>query len=427
MFIKNLNRKHFFTFLTLFFAIFISGCSTNKIDTKLYSFTNDEIEFLESFTLKSLSKKKSNPSNIYFNNDLAVNFGRKLFFDIRFSHDQSLSCATCHNPNKNFTDGLSLALGAQKLKRNTPSIVGAVYSDWFYWDGRKDSLWSQALSPFENKQEQGISRVVVAKLVAKYYKTEYQNIFGLLPNLDSNLRFPNEASPVQNELNKSLWEAMDKADKKLINRVFANVGKAIAAYEATLLPKNSNFDFFVAATKTNDIQAQRKYMSPDAVLGMRLFMGRGRCASCHNGPLFTNFEFHNIGVPERDNKNVDLGRFKGAKLAANDEFNCLSPYSDADKKFDCGEIRFVKQEGRELIGAFKTPSLRNVAQTKPYMHAGQFATLHEVLSHYNSPIPPFFDPEQHTERPHFDLFPLNFNQKELQSLIVFLEMLSDKN
>ncbi len=421
------NKNVFISFAIIYSIATLNSCVISKPYDNLYFFTEREIEFLNSFTLETLTKEQLDYSNKFINNQNAVELGRKLFFDIRLSKSQTRSCASCHNPKRKFTDGLSLAQGAQKLKRNTPSILGLAYSDWFYWDGRKDSLWSQALAPLEDPKEQGISRVSVVKVIDKFYRKEYETIFGSFTPKEKLYQLPANASPVQDAESKRLWEQMLQDDKDNINKVFVNVGKAIAAFEATLLPNQSNFDFFVAATKSGDLVKQKKYMKPQAVRGMRLFMGKARCASCHNGPLFTNFEFHNIGVPERNNVDVDLGRLVGAKLAANDEFNCASKFSDANIEKDCGEIRFIKKEGRELIGAFKTPSLRNIAETGPYMHAGQFETLEDVLNHYNRPTPPYYDPKQHDERPHFDLLPLNFSQKDLQSLVVFLEMLSDKN
>jgi cytochrome c peroxidase len=164
-------------------------------------------------------------------------------------------------------------------------------------------------------------------------------------------------------------------------------------------------------------------MSADEVAGLRLFMGPARCASCHNGPLFSNHEFHNIGAPEADTRRVDLGRHAGVRQLQASGFSCLSRWSDA-RPSQCEEMRFLKTQGPELVGAFKTPSLRNVAATAPYMQAGQFTTLEAVLAHYNAPKPPYFDPAQHPNRPHFDILPLQLGEAQIHQLIAFLGTLS---
>jgi cytochrome c peroxidase len=152
-------------------------------------------------------------------------------------------------------------------------------------------------------------------------------------------------------------------------------------------------------------------------------MGRANCASCHNGALFTNFEVHNVAAPEADPARVDLGRFEGVQALQASGFTCLSATSDAPPG-QCEEMRFLKTQGPELVGAVKTPSLRNVAATAPYMHAGQFKTLPEVLAHYNAPRPPFYDPAQHPNRPHFDILPLQLSPAEIDQLVDFLGTLT---
>ena len=156
-------------------------------------------------------------------------------------------------------------------------------------------------------------------------------------------------------------------------------------------------------------------LTPDAVSGLRLFVGKGQCINCHNGPLFTNNDFHNTGVPAALGLPEDTGRAKGVQQVLADEFNCLSTYSDAAPE-DCGELRFAKADDHALERQFKPPSLRNVAERAPYMHAGQFATLREVLHHYNrAPAAP---------AGHSELKPLNLSEQELGQLEAFLRSLS---
>src|SRR5262249_54875834 len=150
-----------------------------------------------------------------------------------------------------------------------------------------------------------------------------------------------------------------------IDRVFTNVGKVIMAYERRLTLTPSRFDDFAAALAMGRAPEQlRALLNEDEVQGMRLFMGRASCVNCHSGPLFTNYEFHNVAAPEPDETAVDLGRWAGIDLLLKDEFTCLSPWSDA-KPEQCGEMRYLKRGGAELISAYKTPSLRNVAETAP--------------------------------------------------------------
>jgi cytochrome c peroxidase len=151
------------------------------------------------------------------------------------------------------------------------------------------------------------------------------------------------------------------------------------------------------------------------VAGLRLFIGRAECIKCHNGALFTNNDFHNTGVPTAQGLDLDDGRESGVVKVLNDEFNCLSQWSDAGEN-DCAELRFVASAGEQLEGAFKPSTLRNIAETAPYMHAGQFATLEDVLAHYNHPP---VSPVGHNE-----LEPLGLTQNEIAQIIAFLRSLS---
>ena len=149
--------------------------------------------------------------------------------------------------------------------------------------------------------------------------------------------------------------------------------------------------------------------------GLRLFIGDGQCTNCHNGPLFTNGTFHNIGLPLPQGSKFDQGRSLGTLQVNEDVFNCLGEYSDASEK-ECVELRFIKLEGEELVGAFKVPSLRNVANTAPYMHNGIFPDLDAVIRHYNH-APPAFPG-------HTDLVPLALTEQQSAALKAFLLTLS---
>lgn len=389
-----------------------------------YAFTKQDITFLKLFTLEALPSLPEAPSNKVADDPKAVDLGHKLFFDANLSADGTVSCATCHQPQKYFTDGLAQSKAIGTTRRSAPTILGGAYSPWQFWDGRKDSLWAQALAPLENPDEHGLSRAGVVKKVAEAYSDEYQSVFGPLPKgvKWSSIKIP--ASPNGDKAAQDNWAKLDAKTQSKVNLVFSNVGKAIMAYERQLKLTPAPFDRFIAAMESGNTGKAKEIMTPDQVKGLRLFMGEANCASCHNGPLFTNYEFHNIGAPESDPENVELGRYGGVKDLVKDEFTCLSEWSDANKEVDCLEMSYLKTEGPELVGALKTPTLRNIAQTAPYMQNGQFSTLTDVLAHYNKPKPPLYDPKQHPNRPHFDILPLAFDEDQISQIIEFLGTLT---
>jgi cytochrome c peroxidase len=206
--------------------------------------------------------------------------------------------------------------------------------------------------------------------------------------------------------------------------VFANLGKAIAAYERTVRYGESRFDRYVAAVQARDASGLHA-LSPQEVSGLRLFIGKGQCSTCHNGPLLTDQAFHNTGDPPRDRARPDRGRAPATAKVPKDEFNCLGPYSDAPPDA-CAELRFMAAADAAMEGAFKTPGLRNVALRAPYMHAGQFATLDEVIAHYvRSPAAAVGHSElAHRGKGHAERQPIRLSAPEAQDLAAFLRSLS---
>lgn len=347
----------------------------------LPDWTEAELLQLQSLSLASLPGPPIDPTNRVHADPAAQQLGHKLFFDTRLSGNGAIACATCHQPSKSFTDGLPVSQAIGQTKRNAPSIVGLAYSPWLYWDGRKDSLWAQALAPLEDSNEHGGSRLQYVHLIASDpgYRAAYESIFGSLPDISDPTRFPAQGGPVSNPSMRLAWDNMAPSDRDTINHSFANIGKAIAAYEALLLPGPGRFDAYVdalmqARDDANDIMTNRE------LRGLRLFIGDGNCTQCHNGPLLTNNAFHNTGLISAPGKTPDLGRVEGVRLVQKDPFNCHGEFSDDST--DCAELRFAKT-GDELIGAFRTPSLRNVGLTAPYAHAGQLQNLTSVLEHYD--------------------------------------------
>jgi cytochrome c peroxidase len=380
--------------------------------------TQTEIAILKAQSLASLQSLPPDPSNKHADNPAAAKLGQKIFFDNRFSLNGKVSCSTCHNPDKAFTDGLARSKGIGQAQRSAPGISGVAYSSWFFWGGRADSQWSQALGPLENSQEHGGDRSYYAhKLFDDAgYRSEYEAVFDKMPDISSRDQFPERASPLSSTRDiLEAWYDMTSENQDIINRIFTNMGKAITAYERLLVPGESRFDHYVTALTANDKTAMQKAMTKDEANGLRLFTGKAMCVTCHQGPLFTHNGFHNVGIPFAKDQNKDYGRFDGVRKALKDEFNCLGTYSDA-KEEDCAELRFAKIMRDETLGAFKVPSLRNVARTAPYMHSGQFKTLAEVLNHYNTrPKAPIG---------HSDLLPIELNPQELKQLEAFLHTLS---
>ena len=400
------------TYLLLGLALILAGCA--GLQPVAPEWTQEELELIRSLWIGSLEPLPPDPTNLVADDPEAVVLGHKLFFDTRFSADGTVSCATCHKPELQFQDGLPLGVGLAIMNRRTMPIAGTAHSPWLFWNGRKDSQWAQALGPWESPIEHGGNRTMYAHLIEENYRTEYESLFGRLPDLYDRGRFPASAGPVEDPAARDAWQRMNGEDKEAVTHVYVNMGKAVAAYERKIMPGPARFDRYVEAVLKGDAATARSAMINEELYGMKLFIGTAECILCHNGPLFTNNEFHNTGVPEVSDLPEDSGRASGAKEVLTDEFNCLSPHSDADEK--CTELKFMKQEGDELIRAFKPPSLRNVAERPPYMHAGQFSTLKEVLDHYNS------SPEAPAGKT--ELHPLNLTEREISRLEAFLRTLS---
>jgi len=380
----------------------------------LHSWTESEKAVLKSLWIGSLPPVPEDPSNKYASDPLAAAFGKKLFFDQRLSGNLQVSCATCHPQNMNFADSLPRAHGMGTTNRRSMPLVAAGYNTWLFWDGRKDSLWAQALGPIESPVEHGFTRTQAVSVVIKYYSGEYEKVFGPLPSL-SGKDLPPLAKPSQDEpAALKRWISMPVERREAVTRIYVNMGKAIAAFVRTILPVESRFDEYVTSVMNDDQAGMMKAMSNEEVKGLRLFIGKAKCTNCHSGPLFTNGDFHNTGVPQPDGLPVDNGRADAIVKVLSDEFNCMSKYSDA-KRSQCADLRYIDTDTYKYIGAFKTPTLRNVVERPPYMHSGQISTLKGVLEFYRN-----LDPEQRAA----DLEHGDLNDIELEQLEAFLGTLS---
>jgi cytochrome c peroxidase len=322
----------------------------------------------------------------------AARLGRALFFEPRLSGSGRLSCSSCHQPARSWTDGLPLAHGAGTGRRHTPSLWNVAYNRWLFWDGRADSLWSQALHPIESAQEMAGSREAAARLLHDdaTLRRAYEAAFGPLPA---------------------------GTDRSQVTRVFVNLGKALAAFERTLVSRRAPFDAFADALRTGDLAGQA-VLGPAAQRGARLFVGRANCRACHAGPTFSDGEFHDIGLAPASP--ADAGRLEGIDHVRASEFGAAGEWSDGRDGPRARNVRFLAR-APHAQGQFKTPTLRNVALTAPYMHDGRLGSLADVLAHYSA-LPGPGPAAAHHETV---LSPLALTPGETADLIAFLESLSD--
>ena len=201
--------------------------------------TSAQLEELRSMSLAELDALPRDPTNRVADDPRAADLGRRLFFDTRLSSNGRVACSTCHQADRGFQDGIALANGVGTTARRTMPIAGMARSPFLFWDGRKDSLWAQALGPLESPVEHGGTRAQYAHVVADSYAREYEQIFGPLPDLSGVAR---SAGPVADRDAASAWSALSSAQRDDVTRVFVNIGKAIAAYERRIEFGASRFD-----------------------------------------------------------------------------------------------------------------------------------------------------------------------------------------
>lgn len=332
----------------------------------------------------------ADPSNRVSGKPEAIEFGKALFFDQRLSGNGASSCGTCHLPEKFFADGKKRGEGFGELDRNTPSLLNVRLNRWFGWDGAADSLWAQSLRPVVDRREMAASTSHVGTLVrsAPDLAAGYARAFGAPPPMDN-------------------------------DAVSVDVGKALAAYQETLVSGRTAFDVFRDALARGDLAVAKNYPAA-AQRGLQIFVGKGNCAACHFGPNFTNGEFGDIGMPFfAAPGRVDPGRYEGINKVLESRANLLGKYNDDASRASATGTRHLSLQHRNW-GEFRVPSLRNVAKTGPYMHDGRLASLREVVRHYS---------ELNEDRLHADgekiLKPLRLSEREAEDLVAFLESLSE--
>ncbi len=401
--------------------------------------------------------------------------GRKLFFDVRFSANQQVSCATCHQPGRSFSDGLKRGRGISEVNRNTPTIINSFANYWFFWDGRADSLAAQVIGPLENPHEHGLTRTEILDYILKFHKQEFEALFGkipaeleevaqiraspktaraklpqkilatALPSL-TNPKVMNRIQESAKSLSKSplahlaeiledpdtgsmpehlAYQALDSMTKHSLNQLVANVGLSIESYERGVIANQSPFDNFIRTWSKSDAASFARVLGEafgeEELAGWIIFQTKGNCRLCHTGPNFSDNQFHNIALPPLE-ESIDIGRALGLQKVLSDDFNCKSKFlADAIRQNSesCKDLAYLDPESPETIGSFKTPTLRNLKDTAPYMHDGRFADLASVLRHYNmmSSLPSIGFKEEVIK-------PLGLDQTELELLERFLNSLN---
>ena len=330
------------------------------------------------------------PSNRVSGQAQAIEFGERLFFDPRLSPSGKVLCATCHAPFRAFQDSRARAFGLADADRNTQSLFNARYNRWFGWDGGGDSLWAQSIRPMLDAREMGGSQAYAAALVRDdaELSCRYEKVFGAPP-------------PAEDEA------------------LLAGIGKALAAFQETLVSGRAPFDDFRDALEKGGRTTAARYPVA-AQRGLRIFVGKGACANCHVGPTFSNGEFHDTGVPFfAAGGGVDPGRHGGIRKLQANPFNLLGRHSDDRGGKSATSTQHVALEHRNF-GEFRVPGLRNVALTAPYMHNGSLATLADVVRHYSE-----IDPDRLHSDGEALLKPLRLSAAESADLVAFLESLTE--
>jgi cytochrome c peroxidase len=286
---------------------------------------------------------------------------------------------------------------------------------------RQDSLWCQGSTTAETSTNSAGDRCEYARMLWSFYRDRYNSIFADTPlpeELDpahpNAARFPATCKP--NATTPGAWEMMPAADRTAINRIMSNQGKAIAAYEAKLISRNAPFDRFVAG-ETDAIPEEAKR-------GLKLFVGKASCVDCHKGSFFTDLTAHNLGVPQ-EGMNVpaqDLGFFAGIPQLKSNSFTGTGAYSD---NVEAGTARnaWLRDPVEDDKGRFRTPTLRNISQTAPYMHTGGLPTLRSVVQYYNKGG----GDSGFVGTKDVKLKPLLLSEREIDELVAFLNTLTGED
>jgi cytochrome c peroxidase len=379
-----------------------------------------------------------NPFNEFANDPGAAAFGHKVFFDGEFStaikvegpsgaigETGKVACTTCHEPEAYFSDPRptgGMSHGTSYTERNSPSLVNAVYYDWFNWGGRADTLATQGGGTLETGTNGASTRLYVAHIVYAKYKDDYEPVFGALdpaldPAAEDAARFPPsgraKSSPDDPD---GPWELMTADDRAAVNQIMANIGKSFEAYERNLIGGSSPFGRYIHDQETADF-------SPAARRGLALFIGKAACNDCHRGPVLSDNRFYNVGVPQAVGENtplVDEGRFEDIPALLRSAWNSAGRYS-ADPEAGAAKLATAVPEDESTKGQFRTTALLNVAETAPYFHNGSAATLEDAVQHYNRGGG---EPGSYSGTSASRLRPLGLSDAEVSDIVAFLRTLT---
>jgi len=380
--------------------------------------TDNELRAMLSLSPPESPTPRAKPTNKFADNPKAIELGEKLFFREGLAGEGTTqSCASCHNPDLGWADGIQFAKGDGVGTLNTPTVRNSAFNNFVFWDGRADSLWAQAAHPIESPIEMHGSRLGVLHTINDdvELKKLWVELFGELPKYLTSDIAALHAAP--NEEFGEIWQGIKASEQLAINTAFVKTLKAIAAFERTVISKHSNFDLFVNGLRKNDIELIEK-LSPQAQRGMQLFVGKANCINCHFGPLLSDGQFHNIGLEPYQDIMPVVGRPDGIEKVRLDLFNGRNQFSDDTSWKANGQMLYMISN-EHTVGALKTPSLRDVALTAPYMHDGRFATLEAVVQFYS--LLPGFPGIGHREE---TLNRLLLSDDELAELVAFLKSLS---
>lgn len=329
-------------------------------------FTENEWDLVQDMRL--VATPPPDPTNEYGDSIDAAAFGKALFSDKLLTPSGAVACASCHEEGKIFTDGAAQSTGLARVDRNSPSVALAAHNRWQFWDGRADTLWAQALGPPENTKEMGSSRLFVAHRIEDAYAGTYDAIFGAkYPRPDLG------GLPASGKPGDAAYDALPSVTKDSITRVYVNVAKSIAAFERSLRVQPNALDAYANGDK-NALGGGEKQ-------SLKAFLRVG-CVQCHWGPRLTDDAFHALRFPTgKQDGTGDPGRFAVLTTLAASEFAATTKWSDAPT---AAKPLVFTSAPSTMNGAFKTPSLRGVAQTAPFGHGGALAILNDVTRHYGS-------------------------------------------
>jgi cytochrome c peroxidase len=411
------------------------------------SFTSAELASLAALSPSKLPSPGPDISNRFADDAKAAAFGQKFFFETRFSgrlldgddnggphtlgaqgQTGKVACAGCHVPSAGFLDnrtlGKQISLAAGWGRRRAPSLIDVGQARLLMWDGRHDALYNQPFGPLESPVEMNSSRLFAAEQIYALYLADYEAIFGPMPPLNDTTRFPPlsadltgchpstvDPQPTCNGTEHGMpgdhaeFDGLAPADQDAVTRVVVNMGKALGAYERLISCGPGRFDQWM--------HGQASALSDSEQHGAEIFVGRGKCVTCHSGPYFSDQQFHNVGLQPTMVAVVfidadDPGAIVGLADAIADPLNVAGEFSDGN------DGRLPASVKPSMNGAFRTPTLRCASRRPTFMHTGQLSSFAEVVSFFAQGGNPFGYLGES------EIAPLGLSQQDQADLVAFL-------